>query len=657
MLLLPATVAAQSSTSISSASELAAVLVNTSVAELVIQGNISLTLDSWPNGGLAIPAGHNVTLQGPGAIDFGGLASAITVSSNATLRLSDITISGVASRYLLDHPKLATPWGLDGYPSIVAQPNSTEELSNATMYYPGDDCGASYMNSHYGAFILQFGNAAVQQLGPLSVSVNSGQYYDVPLSDTSTQAVVATSHFLIQRSISICHPDPLYVASSPPTVASGAPSSSHSGGLAWYVIFVIVVGVVLALALTVTGAWWLHKQRRKMPISVESGLGADHQGGRDDLEKLPPATEWMPGPWNVRHGPIDGLTVSRMLGRGSFGRVYKGTWKGTEVAVKVIDVRSRAAGAVCMSLESIVSTAVCHPHVVNTYKVCTTSSTNSGPKYNDSANSQDSDISSSGSSEKLKKSSHAPKRDLLETWMVLEYCDKGSLETALDNHWLHSPNVGLPDMPGIYCCLLDVASGMDYLHSVGILHGDLKTANVLLKSTPKDSRGYICKLADFGLSRLLDGTQTHISTQSFGTITHMPAELLRNGKLTRAVDVYSFGMLMWELISGQPLYGGLTAPEVYHKVVYEDMRPMLPPHCPAPCRELMEQCWHQQAGRRPTFDAIIKVLQALAEVVGPASAPLVRDSYAALDEGPEGDEGYEDFDKGNHEGLDQVHRA
>ena len=52
-------------------------------------------------------------------------------------------------------------------------------------------------------------------------------------------------------------------------------------------------------------------------------------------------------------------------------------------------------------------------------------------------------------------------------------------------------------------CLLDVASGMTYLHSMGILHGDLKSANVLLKSTATDLRGYHCKIADFGCARTL----------------------------------------------------------------------------------------------------------------------------------------------------------
>ncbi len=95
----------------------------------------------------------------------------------------------------------------------------------------------------------------------------------------------------------------------------------------------------------------------------------------------------------------------------------------------------------------------------------------------------------------------------------------------------------------IYKSLQDIAAGMDYLHTVGVLHGDLKGANVLLKSTATDPRGFMCKLADFGLSRVLDVDMTHISTHTYGTISYMPPELLSQGKMTRAADVYSFGML------------------------------------------------------------------------------------------------------------------
>lgn len=93
--------------------------------------------------------------------------------------------------------------------------------------------------------------------------------------------------------------------------------------------------------------------------------------------------------------------------------------------------------------------------------------------------------------------------------------------------------------------------GMDYLHAAGIIHGDLKTANVLLKSTTSDMRGFVCKLADFGLSHILDSnTFTHVVTETHGTMAYMPPELLKDGYLSFATDVFSFAMVMWEIFCG-----------------------------------------------------------------------------------------------------------
>ena len=76
-----------------------------------------------------------------------------------------------------------------------------------------------------------------------------------------------------------------------------------------------------------------------------------------------------------------------------------------------------------------------------------------------------------------------------------------------------------------------LCTGMDYLHSAGILHGDLKPANVLLKSAFEDARGYTCKLCDFGLSRLLDATEkTHLSTQTHG-VRHYCLPVFKTAKI------------------------------------------------------------------------------------------------------------------------------
>jgi serine/threonine protein kinase len=215
----------------------------------------------------------------------------------------------------------------------------------------------------------------------------------------------------------------------------------------------------------------------------------------------------------------------------------------------------------------------------------------------------------SGASAAVTRTSSASVGALMETWLVLEYCDRGSLHEALEARRFVRKADGSLDLLGMYRSLIDIASGMDYLHSMGVLHGDLKTANVLLKSTATDPRGAACKLADFGLSRMLEMDKSHISTQTYGTVAYMPAELLNNGRMTKAVDVYSFGMLMWELFTGSPPYSGLTVGQILVAVVYQNQRPPVPDDCPEAYRAIMEACWHADPTQRPTFDTISKNLQ------------------------------------------------
>lgn len=133
----------------------------------------------------------------------------------------------------------------------------------------------------------------------------------------------------------------------------------------------------------------------------------------------------------------------------------------------------------------------------------------------------------------------------------MEFCDRGSLSNAVKAGSFKIPiNRGTkPNVSNALLTALDIANAMMYLHNIRIVHGDLKAENVLLKSDVADPRGFVCKVSDFGLSRFL-AEDTHIETFTYGTITHMPPELLRGGILTPAADVYSFAVLMWELLTG-----------------------------------------------------------------------------------------------------------
>jgi serine/threonine protein kinase len=86
-----------------------------------------------------------------------------------------------------------------------------------------------------------------------------------------------------------------------------------------------------------------------------------------------------------------------------------------------------------------------------------------------------------------------------------------------------------------------VASALAYLHQQNVLHADLKAGNVLLSSDPASPTGLTAKVSDFGLSRALGVNQTHQSTRTVGTVTHVPPELLLQGKLSHKADVYAFG--------------------------------------------------------------------------------------------------------------------
>lgn len=176
---------------------------------------------------------------------------------------------------------------------------------------------------------------------------------------------------------------------------------------------------------------------------------------------------------------------------------------------------------------------------------------------------------------------------------VSEYMEGGSLFDAL-----HSNKNPLP-----YECNLqiarDVASAVAYLHAEKVIHRDLKSANVLLS-------GDRCraKVADFGLAKF--SVHAEAAQTVAGTRYWMAPEVL-TGKYTHAADVYSYGLVLYELVARRVPFqenGGLKWPQdatLGH-------RPALPSSVHPDWTNVIQCCWHVDPGKRPTMDTISKHL-------------------------------------------------
>lgn len=111
---------------------------------------------------------------------------------------------------------------------------------------------------------------------------------------------------------------------------------------------------------------------------------------------------------------------------------------------------------------------------------------------------------------------------------------------------------------------------------------------MLLRSCPGEHRSFVAKVSDFGLSKFMSPMKTHHSTRSHGTITHMPPEMLKSGTLTKAVDVYSFGVILWELLTGKSPFQGLNHYQIMYKILEANgLTSYIPANCPPQISSLL----------------------------------------------------------------------
>ncbi|RXN23099.1 ephrin type-A receptor 8-like protein [Labeo rohita] len=185
--------------------------------------------------------------------------------------------------------------------------------------------------------------------------------------------------------------------------------------------------------------------------------------------------------------------------------------------------------------------------------------------------------------------------------IITEYMENGSLDSFLRRH---DGQFTIIQLVGI---LRGIAAGMTYLADLGYVHRDLAARNVLVNSN------LVCKISDFGLSRVLEDDPDAAYTTSGGKIPirWTAPEAIAYRKFSSSSDVWSYGVVMWEVMSyGERPYWNLTNRDVI-KSVEEGYRLPAPMGCPGALHTLMLDCWQKDRNERPKFCQIVTVLDKL----------------------------------------------
>uniref|UniRef100_A0A7S3VTP2 Protein kinase domain-containing protein n=1 Tax=Dunaliella tertiolecta TaxID=3047 RepID=A0A7S3VTP2_DUNTE len=291
----------------------------------------------------------------------------------------------------------------------------------------------------------------------------------------------------------------------------------------------------------------------------------------------------------------DSLRLEVLIGKGAWGAVYKGSWKGLTVAVKTVLFTARADEvnkAIPNETRAVLEAAVCislsHPNIVSTYHYCI-------KQVRHNENDDKISLHVEGSA------------DVLEDWklfLVLEYCHCNlgmGIQTGLFGRGNRQ------NFEKVTHVLLDVAQGALYLHEHHIIHGDLKPDNILLKADSSSPAGLRAKITDFGLSTNLGPTATHASNFRLGTPYYCSPEVAIDGRATKASDVFSFGVVMSELCSGTPPFRKVGGDDYELNPLF----PYFPPHVPGAFKDLALRCMNSNVSARPTFKELVSSLQGI----------------------------------------------
>jgi serine/threonine protein kinase len=305
---------------------------------------------------------------------------------------------------------------------------------------------------------------------------------------------------------------------------------------------------------------------------------------------LTAANDWVQAREEALDSKLQGLLIlpedvtrGALIGKGGYGSVFKGTLRGSqEVAIKTIELTGAMMKRDQMDIKReayIHKQAHDHPNICKLLGVMLPSLATTMQQQHQASN---------------------------EFVIVMEllHGDLAQYLNAEDE---------LLSMEERLKLALDVAEGMAHLHSKNITHGDLKPGNLLIRKLEGEGQVQVA-VSDFGLSSiscvtLCSATMAAQAIQSSSTalsLWYSPPELLDNcwSKKTPAGDVYAFGIILFEIFTGQHPGGGVAQYDVVLKNVLEGRRPVVPDDVQLPqgVQQLMSSCWDADPDARPSFD-------------------------------------------------------
>eukprot|EP00029_Vermamoeba_vermiformis_P010262 TRINITY_DN5352_c0_g1_i2.p1 TRINITY_DN5352_c0_g1~~TRINITY_DN5352_c0_g1_i2.p1 ORF type:complete len:1159 (-),score=88.81 TRINITY_DN5352_c0_g1_i2:57-3533(-) len=275
-----------------------------------------------------------------------------------------------------------------------------------------------------------------------------------------------------------------------------------------------------------------------------SGTGIDLNGAYN------PNNRWEINPREI--------SISEKLGGGAFGVIYKGRWKYTVVAIKSTNIDSDLAFEE-LKKEALLMTSVRpHPNILPIFGYY-----REGEKFN----------------------------------LVMEFQGGGNLYTMLKN----DPTNPAFSNARLINLVHGIASGLEMLHSMNIVHRDIAARNILMSDSG------VPKVSDFGMARAIGENKAGITTSNIGPIAWMAPESLRSQLYSDKTDVWAFGVLLWEIVAKKDPFAGTQLIDLAIKI-REGLTLPIPDDCPEVFRKIMNQCWEFNPEDRPSMSVILAEL-------------------------------------------------